>query len=274
MRNIVRRFPPLLLALWLPSGCSFHVDGAHGSAVAPDLAVNEVVPADLAPPLGPDLTAPPPDLAAHGHVTVTVAPTPTPVDLTAATALASSDWAHWGFAKVSDLDRKATGNAQISALTVVGNGAVLYQYMPFPTSFTWSDGANGNGGHPMAPGPGNAGAVYVNTGGVVLTVPAGLAARKVVVYVSYCNAQARMQIALGDSSAAAYDDSSNMSNDDVLHDLAYTVDYSAASEGQLLTITWTLAANDLGATLTPAVALEAVVLGAPAPPSTTPPPMK
>jgi hypothetical protein len=271
MRNIACRFPPLLLALWLPSGCSFRVDGAPGPTVALDLAVNDVVPPDLAPPLGPDLTAPPPDLAAPAHVTVTVAPTPTPIDVTAATALASSDWAHWGFAMPTDIDRKATGNAQISTLTVVGNGAVLYQYMPFPTSFTWSDGATGNGSHPMAPAPGNAGAVYVNAGGLSLTMPAGLAARRVVVYVSYCNAQARMQIALGDNSAAAYDDSSNMSNDDVLHDLAYTVDYSAASDGQLLTITWTLAATDVGTKLTPAVALEAVVLGAPAPPMPPPP---
>lgn len=258
---IVRRSAsPLVLALALVASCQFRVGGSGDPALPVDLAVS-ALPADLAPPLIPDLTTPP-DLAPPAHVTVSVAPTTGPVDLTMLTAAGASDWAHWGFAKVTDVDRKAAGNAQISAVSVTGNGAVLYQYMSFPTAFTWSDGAMGNGGHPMSPG--NSGGVYVNVGGVSVTVPAGLAARRVVVYVSYCNAQARMQIALADGSATGYDDSSAMSNDDVLHDLVYTIDYSAASDGQMLTINWSLAANDPGTKLTPAVALEAVTLGAPA----------
>lgn len=73
-----------------------------------------------------------------------------------------------------------------------------------------------------------------------------------------------MQMSLSDNSTGGHDDSGNTSNDGLIHDVAYSVDYSAASDNQQLTITWSLAmANGGSSTAPPAVALSAAALTPP-----------
>lgn len=263
----------LFLTLCVASGCSFRV--LPGQVGASSLDLSMPLPAgDLAmPPALSDLLSPSglnPDLAisadlsSGAHITVTSTGSSGPVNLT---ALGTSDWVKWGYAQPTDVDRKADGNNQITALTVTGAGSALKWYQPFPTQYSWSDGTSENGGHVTATA--NAGGVYTNAGGLRISVPAGRASRKVTVWVSNINAQARMQMSLSDGSTGGHDDSANTSNDGMLHDIAYTVDYSAASDNQQLTITWSLAmANGGTPNAPPAVALSAAVL---TPPTTTSP---
>ena len=258
----------LVISACALTACSFHVSGAAPGQTAPlDLAapLDSAASLDLAVS-APDFTvvndlATRLDLANNAHLTVTSAGTISPVNLT---TVGTADWEHWGFAQPTDVDRKTTGTA-LSALTVTGTGGVLKQFMPFPTQYQWNDGGNGNGSHPNSPG--NAGCVYTNGGGLSITAPAGLASRTLIIYVSYINTQARMQIALSDGSAAAHDDSANTNNDSLLHDVAYTADYAAASDNQQLTITWSLATPNPGTNGLPAVALCAAALTPPVTPA-------
>jgi hypothetical protein len=256
-----------LVAACVASGCSFRVASLPPGEIVPTDAsvvtrdfgtIAPTVDLAMTMPVGPDMTvvAPPVDMASNAHITVTSTGTVGPIDLT---ALGTSDWVHWGYAKVDDVDRKATGNSQITALMVTGSGGLLKQFTPFPTHYTWSDGSSDNGGHMSTPS--NAGGVYTNAGGLRITVPAGRASRQLTVHVSYVNAQARMQMALSDNSTPGHDDSGNNTNDGMLHDVAYTVDYAAANDGQQLTITWSLAVANNGMSALPAVAMCAAVLG-------------
>jgi hypothetical protein len=157
------------------------------------------------------------------------------VDLT---AIGTLDWAHWGFSKPDDFDHKATGNGLISNFVELG-GTTTKQYSSSITTFSWSDGLDGGGRHPSTNGTPTS--VYTNNvgGGYRVVVPAGTTPRRLIFYAGLINAQGRMQIALTDASAPAHDSTYMQSNNSVL-DVVYTIDFAAASNGQQLTVTWSL----------------------------------
>lgn len=171
------------------------------------------------------------------HLTVTNAATAATINLT---TLGTSDWAHWGFAAQDDFDHKATGNSQISNITL-GGGATRTQYGLYPTKYSWSDGMNGNGGHPN--GNNNTSGVYTKTGSFQITAPAGVATRRLIVYLSLYNAQEHLHVAIGDGSDKSFDDVTLTFNDSALHDYAYVIDYNSATDNDTLTVTWSMQAS-------------------------------
>jgi hypothetical protein len=239
------------------AACSFRVDGLLGAAGS-DLAI---------PPLGHDasmggagdgdMALAIPDMAKRGKLSVTSAVTSgSPIDLTAVGTL---DWAHWGLSNPTDFDHKATGATQIADFVQLPNTTVK-QFNNFPTAFNWSDGSSMMGGTTTS---GNSmTGVYSNGGGFRVVVPASTTARRLIVYVSLLNAQARMQIALGDNSAPAHDDSMWQKAGDTIEDVAYVIDFAAGSDGQQLSISWSLAQGFIGA-FPAAVGLESAALTTP-----------
>lgn len=216
-------------------------------------------PVDMARDPTGDMAKP----VAHPFLTVTSTGTgnTSTVNLT---TVGTVDWAHWGFSKPDDFDHKATGNGQISDFVELAN-TTTKQFSSALTTFSWTDGLSGGGGHPTNAG-GSDTDVYSNGGGYRVTVPAGVAPRRLIFYCGLVNAQARMQIALGDGSAPAHDDSMWKRSDNNLEDVVYTIDYAAASDGQQLTVTWSQAAD-----LTPILGTPAAV-GIASAALTTPPP--
>jgi len=93
--------------------------------------------------------------------------------------------------------------------------------------------------------------------GFQVTAPADLARRRLKIYVWVYGAQGRFRASLSDVSAPPYDNSSLQNVFNVTSGI-YTMDYAAASPGQVLTIKFTNA--DLHDALYGCVALEAATL--------------
>jgi hypothetical protein len=243
--------------------CNFRVSGlqADGVGGGPDFAMpggsggsggSGGVGNDMAQSPSGDMAHP-----AHGLLNVTSSSSSamSSVDLTAVGTL---DWAHWGFSKVTDFDHKATGNGQISDFVELAN-TTTKQFPSSITTFTWTDGLDGGGRHPTNPG-GTTTSVYTNgSGGYRVVVIAGTTPRRLIFYAGLNNAQGRMQIALSDGSAPAHDSTYKQTNNNIL-DVVYTIDFAAASNGQQLSVSWSLD-QDLGNVLNPsAVGIESAAL--------------
>jgi len=145
----------------------------------------------------------------------------------------TADWVHWGARTNGILDRKAGVEMQISDYTPIGNGTVE-RYADNYTSFSWSDGT------PTASVAGTKTGVFIPgvTNGFELTLPADTTSRTVKLYLGLYAAKGLFQAWLSDFSAKVYADTS-LSNTLGNSYAAYTLNYSAASAGQALTVRFT-----------------------------------
>ena len=147
------------------------------------------------------------------------------------TTVGTSDWAHW-----PEFTEKATGGAQISNYSLVGT-ATVNTYNNAPLTLTWSDGK------PTATGSATTGSFVAGIGnGFQITVPADTTARQITVYVGGWQSVGKLTAHLSDGSAADFTDSS-YSSATTIYQANYTLTYHAASAGQILTITWTMASG-------------------------------
>lgn len=149
----------------------------------------------------------------------------------------SLDWAHWGMNSASAFNHKNNVSQQISNRTVLGTGTVGY-FGDRPYAFTWTDGtptssANTVTGLLVSGIAGN---------GFQITVPADRTTGTLVLYVGVWYAQGKLYAHLSDNSAPGYEDTS-INNNSGSSRGAYTINYRSASEGQTLTVAYTLRTN-------------------------------
>ncbi len=196
-------------------------DSVDGAATAlADLAVG-AADADA-----PDL-APPADLAmGRGMLVTTPSAMPATVDLT---ALGTYDWAHFGLAAASDVNRKSGGPAAI-ALTA---DAALTQFGGYGPAFSWTDGA------PTAAATTHSG-IYISgvNHAFTVSVPAdATTTRTLLLYVTNYHSTAALHAHLSDASAADFAATATAVNN--VYTL-YSFAYRARSAGATLQVTWTL----------------------------------
>jgi hypothetical protein len=233
----------LLVVLGGLPACNFHVHGRASDdlgSVGPggdDLAVpvDLATPSDGTPPLIVDM-ARPPDLRPGGFLSVSSAVSPAKVDLT---AVGTIDWIHWATDPPVSTDRKSSGGSKISTFSTIAGSSLLNRSTDSPIEFSWSDGASGPGQH--ATNNGTKTSTYLTAGGYTITVPADLTRRRLLFYVGVLNAQGQMRITLSDGSADPYQDTMWQSTGDQTVATTYTVDFSAASPGQTLSLTYSMA---------------------------------
>ena len=142
------------------------------------------------------------------------------------TTTGTSDWAHW-----PDYDGKGSGNAQISDFAFLG--AVPSTYSNDPRTMTWNDGTPTL----CASSPGGV-SVNGTSNGFLITVPADIAIRTLELYVGGSNSRGMLTAHLSDGSAPDFVDTGLSSTGQ--YDGVYTLNYHAASDGEQLTVLWTL----------------------------------
>src|SRR5882724_4654684 len=168
-------------------------------------------------------------------------PSGTIINLTAAGPV---DWVHWGLYTDTSLDRKAGVSPQISNFKPVyntGNSnayAFVYQYSDNPNSYSWSDGTPTASVTNTTTGVWAYGLPQIGTG-FEISVPADTTVRTLKVYVGVFAGVGRFAAFLSDGSAASYTNSSLDGIRDTQNGV-YSLEYSANSPGQTLTIRWTL----------------------------------
>ena len=144
------------------------------------------------------------------------------------------DWVHWGRLGNPGVDRRSGVNL-ISNLTTIGQHSPV-QYSSCFDDFSWSNG------NPTSPSVLDAcsGLFVWNVGdGFQLDVPADTTPKTLKLYVGADSSTGRLSASLSDNSAAAYVDTGMLTDGDAAG--TYTIDFQAASPGQKLTITYTLA---------------------------------
>ena len=148
------------------------------------------------------------------------------------TTLGTSDWAHWGLAAASSLNRKAGVAPQVDQDLVFGSAAAV-RYTNNPVGFTWTDGT------PVSSATNTTTGISVSglNQGFRITAPADSTPRTLKIYVGITGAQGRMLVQLSDGSSPDFLDTSLNSAGTVLG--TYTITYSAASAGQTLIATYT-----------------------------------
>jgi hypothetical protein len=182
---------------------------------------------------GPAATTP-----ATGSLVGSAATAPTSVNLT---ATGTSDWAHWGRAdNYANFDHKATGNSQISNVTVVGAGSNVGAYTAPTRNTSWTDGT------PTVSDTNDEGYIWDNgalDSGFSFTVPADTTQRTLTIYAGGLGTASTLTAHLSDGSAPDYTVTSSGSG---LYTEMYTITYQAASANQTLTITFLKTANITG----------------------------
>ena len=168
-------------------------------------------------------------------------PSGTIINLTAAGPV---DWVHWGLYTDTSLDRKAGVSPQISNFKPVyntGNSnayAFVYQYSDNPNGYSWSDGTPTASVTNTTTGVWAYGLPQIGTG-FEISVPADTTVRTLKMYVGVFAGVGRFAAFLSDGSAASYTNSSLDGIRDTQNGV-YSLEYSANSAGQTLTIRWTL----------------------------------
>jgi hypothetical protein len=158
------------------------------------------------------------------------------------TTLGTSDWAHWGQSSATAFDHKSAGGSQISNETVVGSGTVG-QFTDSIQQTTWTDGT------PTASATSSPNGIYITgvNNGFSFTVPADTTKRTLTVYVGGYKSGGKLTAHLSDFSTGDYTDSSmsgTATGTDGSHFYGYyTLSYAAASTGQSLTVTWSMASD-------------------------------
>ncbi len=167
-----------------------------------------------------------------------------------------ADWAHWGLASSASFDHKAGVPQQISNFTTIGTNATQ-RLDDYVTEFSWSDGVPTGSAAPTRTGV----FIHGTTNGFRIRAPADTNVRTLKVYAGIYAAEGKFQAYLSDHSAPAYTDTALRGL--TVYDNAYTnytLDYRAASSGQMLFVEFTakrLFDADYGN-----VSLEAATLGA------------
>jgi hypothetical protein len=201
---------------------------------------------------GASRESPPVDLFVHGNgglLTGALGFPPTSVNLTVE---GTGDWIHGGLINSNSVNRKAGVAPQVN-IDVLGTQPAK-RFSNNYTSFTWTDGA------PVTTESGTPTGVYVTgfTNGFKITAPADTTPRRLKLYAGLYGSAENLQAFLSDASAPAWSDTSL---DDIYANryAAYTIDYSAASPGQTLTVLYRLSRAydmDFGNVTLPAVTLE------------------
>ncbi|MGA2882860.1 MAG: hypothetical protein ABSG13_28250, partial [Bryobacteraceae bacterium] len=159
------------------------------------------------------------------------------------TSEGSADWVHWGD---GTLNRKSGVTPQLSTFTSVGGaGASVYGNDPRPVN--WTDGT------PVASNTNNTNGVFIagEGQGFSFTAPADTATRTLVVHVGGWYSEGTLTAHLSDQSAPDYTDvtTSAMIGANGQYDCNYTLTYSAASSGQILTVSWIMSSGSGNVTL-------------------------
>jgi hypothetical protein len=159
-------------------------------------------------------------------------PVPAAVDLTTAGTL---DWAAWGYLTgtlPNYLEQKAGGTNQISDITTIGAGSGPNLFGNALVACTWIDGT------PDAVVTNTTTGIYFNgiEDGYQFTVPADTTKKVLTLYAGGYSCQVQVQGTLSDNSAPAYIDTSLIAGGGVSLADAYTMEFSAGSAGQTLTV--------------------------------------
>ncbi len=143
------------------------------------------------------------------------------------------DWIHWGLNGPQSVDRMAGVTPQISSFLTIGSPAVS-SYNTNPFGFSWQRGT------PDATVSNTATGVWVpgENNGFLLTAPADTTAHTLLIYLGVWMATGRIQATLSDGSAAPLTLAPIENLTGTLSEVA-AITYSAASSGQLLTVTLT-----------------------------------
>jgi hypothetical protein len=146
----------------------------------------------------------------------------------------TADWAHWGLNSAADFDHKENGSGQIGNFTVWGGGTAN-RYANNPVLYTWT------GGTPNAAATDSAPGVYVagQGKGFNLIIPAGKTPMTLRLYVGVWSGQSKLVAHVSDGSVADYVDTSLTSATYRTSVGVYTLVFHAASEGQVLSVTFT-----------------------------------
>jgi len=159
-------------------------------------------------------------------------------DLTADGAL---DWAHWGLSSTNSFDHKSSVTPLIGDYSAVGTNPVR-QTNDVGVGYSWSDGT------PTASVANSTTALLVTgtDNGFQFQVTADTNLTRLLVFVGTRAAQGKLQLHLSDSSVPDYVDASLDIVSGETNGL-YTIDFSTATNGQTLSVTFTLQApHDAG----------------------------
>jgi hypothetical protein len=174
------------------------------------------------------------NISVPGKLSLTSATSPTSVSLSTVGTL---DWAHWGSAAATSWDHKSGVTSQISNVTLVGSGAALTRLSSISPSSSWT------GGTPTASSTTSTAATGVSVGGASgrgfsFTVPGGNAgSRTLGLYVGAVNTTAKVELSLGDSSAAAITDTTSLvSTSSTAVNKLITISYRPVSSSSNLTV--------------------------------------
>lgn len=155
---------------------------------------------------------------------------PVAVDLTSD---GTADWTHWGLITNTSFDYKNLVPRQISNFTELGTNPIQ-QLSDNYTAFSWSDGT------PTPSASSTTTGVFVTgqNNGFMLTAPADQYPRQLTVYVGGYGVQGKFEAYLSDFSAPPLIDTASVSN--VYGDsyVAYTINYTAATNNQHLILVW------------------------------------
>ena len=142
------------------------------------------------------------------------------------------DWAHWGLGSVSGFDHKSGVTQQISNYTVIGTQPIS-QLTNNPVAFTWA------GGTPTDASNTTSGLLADSVGsGFLITVPADTSVKTLRLYVGVYLCAGKLEATLSDGSTVAFTDS--LPNNVGTTNGVYTISFRAASNGQTLTVKYTL----------------------------------
>ncbi|MEO8368200.1 MAG: M23 family metallopeptidase, partial [Candidatus Solibacter sp.] len=164
----------------------------------------------------------------------------TPSGTAQLTTAGTLDWAHWGLTAATDFNHKAVAIPLISNFTLVAGN--LYRYANNSVGFTWTDGT------PTASVNNSTTGVFTRGQGTgfSIVVPADPTVRVLKLYVGAFQAQGRIVARLSDGSAPDCADTSLINTAGVTTLGVYTFNYSAATSGQTLTVTYTQESATLG----------------------------
>ena len=147
------------------------------------------------------------------------------------TSEGSADWEHWGDA---NLNRKSGVTALLGPYMVVGSGGGAIAYNDDPRPLSWTDGT------PTASSSNNTDGLYEpGVGqGFSFPAPADTTTRTLIVHVGGWDSGGTLTAQLSDGSAANFTDVTTAVSGQ--YDRNYTLTYSAAHAGAILTVNWVM----------------------------------
>jgi hypothetical protein len=153
------------------------------------------------------------------------------------TSLGTSDWAHWGRGgSYGNFDHKASGDSQISNVTVVGSGDHgAYTYATRTVSWT--------GGTPTSADSADHGYLWANNAigaGYSFTVPASTSTHTVYLYLGGYSSGSSLTAQLSDGSAANYTATLSSAGS---YANVIAITFKAGSAGQSLKLTYVKSEN-------------------------------